>query len=206
LNKEDLRNKIRALKIEQFGNNDRDYILLSSMICDLCSTFIHYQNSTDISIYASKSASYEPETDKIINYSIAIGKHIYLPRCISSIKNLELLEIKNIEEDTELGTFGLREPKKNISLLPQSALLKKINLIIVPGLAFDIFGNRLGYGTGYYDNFLRDFLLVNKELIVVGFAFDFQVFSEEIPHTDRDSRVHYIITPQSIIKTKTLNF
>lgn len=203
MNKEDLRNKIRELKIEQFGNNDQDYILWSSMICDLCSTFIHYQNATDISIFASKSASYEPETDKIINYSIANEKHVYLPRCIPSTKNLELLEIKDLEKDTEIATFGLREPKRTFAVPSQIEILKKISLIIVPGLAFDIFGNRLGYGTGYYDNFLRDFLQINKELIIVGFAFDFQVFSKEIPHTDQDSRVHYIITPKMIIKTKS---
>jgi 5-formyltetrahydrofolate cyclo-ligase len=201
LNKEELRNKIRDLKIENFGNNDQDYILWSSNICDILSTFIHYQNATDIAIYVSKSATYEPETDKIINYSISIGKKVYIPRCITATRNLEFLEINDLEKDTEIATFSLREPKKDLQIPNQTSLLKKLTIIFVPGLAFDVFGNRLGYGSGYFDTFLMDFKKINKKVIVVALAFDFQVFTEEIPHTELDSRVDYIITPKSILKT-----
>jgi 5-formyltetrahydrofolate cyclo-ligase len=201
MNKEELRNKIRDLKIENFGNNDQDYILWSSNICDLLSTFIHYQNATEIAIYASKSATYEPETDKIINYSIEIGKKVYIPRCITSTRNLELLKIQDLEKDTELATFNLREPKKSLPLPNQLELQKQLTIVFVPGMAFDVFGNRLGYGSGYFDNFLRDLKKNNRKIIVIALAFEFQVFTEEIPHTDLDSRVDYIITSKSILKT-----
>jgi len=66
----------------------------------------------------------------------------------------------------------------------------KIDLILVPGIAFDVNGNRIGFGKGYYDTFLKR---ISKHATVLGICFQFQV-REKVPHTEWDVPVHTVIT------------
>lgn len=72
---------------------------------------------------------------------------------------------------------------------------KEIDLVVVPGIAFDVSGNRLGYGTGWYDKFLHR-LKAGAEL--VGLAFECQVV-EKVPNHPHDIQVHTIMTEERII-------
>ncbi len=85
------------------------------------------------------------------------------------------------------GSFGLLEPRADAP----SASLAEIGLVIVPGIAFDADGNRLGFGGGYYD-----VLLANPELRApsVAIAYDEQVV-EGVPHDERDRPVDAVVTP-----------
>jgi 5-formyltetrahydrofolate cyclo-ligase len=82
------------------------------------------------------------------------------------------------------GPYGIREPavKKPVSL-------KSLDLVIVPGLAFDAHGRRLGRGKGYYDCFLQK---IPKRVMAIGLAFDFQILPF-VPTTDLDRNVHKVI-------------
>jgi len=73
---------------------------------------------------------------------------------------------------------------------------RKLKLMLLPGLAFDPFGNRIGYGAGYYDNYLRKHLKDN--FLQIALAYDFQIL-ERINATDQDMRADMIITPSKII-------
>ena len=74
----------------------------------------------------------------------------------------------------------------------------KIDLIILPGVGFDLSGNRLGRGGGYYDRYLSN---LNRKTILVGVGYDFQLI-EEVPADRHDKRLSYIITNQGIKKAK----
>ena len=90
----------------------------------------------------------------------------------------------------ECGKFGLKEPSgANLALVP--------NIVLVPLLAFDRRGNRLGYGAGYYDAALRN-LRRRGAVTAIGIAFDEQEFPE-IPQEAQDETMDMILTPSRIV-------
>ncbi|GAB4279469.1 MAG: 5-formyltetrahydrofolate cyclo-ligase [Coriobacteriia bacterium] len=90
------------------------------------------------------------------------------------------------------GSFGLLEPSADAPLVYPEDL----DAIIVPGVAFDERGFRVGYGGGYYDRLLKS---VRGDCARIGLAFDEQVMPE-LPTDDHDERVHVIVTPTRIIR------
>lgn len=200
MEKEDLRNKIRQLKSKAFGNNDFDYYKLSEQMFNIIIKYPKYIKAQNIALFVSKKISSEISTDKLISTSIKNGKNVYVPRCITKTRDLEFLQIKNLDLDLEIGTFSLREPRKDIPIPDQTDLLKKLDIIFTPGMAFDKFGNRLGFGSAYYDKFLNRAKKINPRVQIIALAFDFQVFDEEIPNEEHDATVNFIITPTRIIE------
>lgn len=87
-------------------------------------------------------------------------------------------------------SYGPGEPATRVAVDPAS-----IDLIVVPGLAFDRAGNRLGYGGGHYDRFLRS---LPPPTIRVGMAFAEQIV-DEVPHGPGDEAVDLVVTPDQII-------
>jgi 5-formyltetrahydrofolate cyclo-ligase len=66
-----------------------------------------------------------------------------------------------------------------------------MDLLIVPGIAFDLHGYRLGHGMGYYDNFLRN----NGQMTVIGLAFDIQIIKTRfLPHSKYDVKIGNVVT------------
>ncbi len=128
-------------------------------------------------------------THEIINTWLSQGKQVCVPRVLKTKgKSMEAVKISSFEE-LEPGTYGVLEPtsgQKNI-VSPDS-----IDVVIVPGCAFDINRNRMGYGAGYYDRFLE---LISDNCLKVGVAFDFQIM-DEIPCEEHDIPMDIIITEQ----------
>lgn len=131
----------------------------------------------------------EVSTDEIVGQALDSDKSLVFPRV-----NGEALEFVAIESPTELisGAFGVKEPK-GCNVIP----VEKVDLIVVPGVAFDQKGHRLGYGRGYYDRALAK---CQSPCLKVGFAYDFQLV-EELPATDYDETLSMLIT-----ESQTLNF
>jgi len=91
------------------------------------------------------------------------------------------------------GSFGIPEPGADLPL----ANMEDINVMLVPGVAFDRKGNRLGYGKGYYDRLLAH---SSHKPLLIGISFD-ETLYDEIPAEPHDVRMDYIVTP-----TQTLSF
>ena len=92
------------------------------------------------------------------------------------------------EEMMRKGHFGIPEP--------QTPTHKGgIDLIIVPGVAFDRHGHRIGRGGGYYDRFL----LKHPASVKIGVCYDFQLRKHDLPHTWRDHKMNRVVTPQQTI-------
>lgn len=111
-----------------------------------------------------------------------------LPRVLGEGEMLECREFANAEQDLCEGTYGIREPDPDKCPLVS---LAEIKAIILPGLAFDKQGGRLGKGGGYYDRLLE---AAHPEALRVGVCFECQL-TPLVPTEAHDQRASLIITP-----------
>jgi len=121
------------------------------------------------------------------------GVRIAYPR----IEAPGVLGMYYVDHEMELvpGPFGLAQPSEHAAHAPHEC----IDAVIVPGVAFDVLGSRLGYGGGYYDRLLP---MMRRECVRIGVAFDEQVL-EHIPTEDHDECVDIVVTPARIIRPDT---
>lgn len=131
----------------------------------------------------------EVDTKEIIKYALNDGKVVAVPRCVENTRNMEFYIINSIK-DLEKGSFGVLEP--NIEKCKKLDDSTK-GLCIVPALAFDKRGYRLGYGKGYYDRFLSNFK--GKS---IGICY-FSCISERLPNGRYDKMVSSIVTEKGVI-------
>ncbi|HTB84740.1 MAG TPA: 5-formyltetrahydrofolate cyclo-ligase [Candidatus Sulfotelmatobacter sp.] len=100
--------------------------------------------------------------------------------------------VKNLETDIFSGKFGISEPVEGC----EEILLNEFDLVLVPGMAFDLSGNRLGRGRGFYDR-----ILAQASGIKCGVSHDFQLV-EQLPTEVHDVRVDFIFTPNRCVKRR----
>jgi len=135
----------------------------------------------------------EVDTLQIIKTALEEKKRIALPRVNRKTGSIEIYEIENLDEDLEEGSFGIREPKRN-----ESRRLKysDIDLVLVPGVAFDCHGSRIGYGGGHYD-----WLLKRTNATKIALAYEVQISCEDLPcEPHHDVCVDKIVTETRVIK------
>jgi 5-formyltetrahydrofolate cyclo-ligase len=101
--------------------------------------------------------------------------------------------VTDLETDIFTGKFGVSEPLPGCEVIP----LDRFDLVLVPGVAFDLDGNRLGRGRGFYDR-----ILAQASGVKCGVAYDFQLV-DDIPTESHDSKVNFIFTPSRCVKRKT---
>lgn len=125
-------------------------------------------------------------------------KEVFVPRVEGKNMNFYLITETSSLKRSE---FGVLEPDESHQI-PYTPGLRESSksLMLLPGLAFDRKGNRLGYGAGYYDRYLSKHS--SDSFIKVALAYDFQVL-ESITAEAYDIRVDYIVTPDRIINCCT---
>ena len=134
-------------------------------------------------IVAYYSLPDEVDTHSFIDELIAEGKTVYLPKVISD-EDMVLCRYTGAESLKE-GAFGIMEP-----VGAQIFADEAIDVVLVPGMAFDGDGNRLGRGKGYYDRFLKTLAVPRPQLI--GVCFDFQKV-EVVPTESTDVKVDVVV-------------
>lgn len=117
--------------------------------------------------------------------ALAEGKTLALPRYHAPTNTYAACMVRDLAADIRTGFYGIREPVEHC----QKLSLKQLDLILVPGVAFDAHGRRLGRGKGYYDR-----LLAGIDGIRCGVGFDEQVVPE-VPVAAHDISVNCILTP-----------
>lgn len=147
-----------------------------------------FQESQTVLLYISKDL--EVSTEDIIKECKKRKKRIAVPKCDSISFNMKFYYI-NLCGDLKKGIFGIYEPSEDICCEVED--LSK-GLCIVPGLCFDIYGYRLGYGKGYYDRFLSIF-----KGFKIGLCYS-NCINFKLPIDKYDKAVDVIITDENIKK------
>ena len=163
----------------------KEVIKKSEKILKKLSSLHEFKKAKTVMFYVSKDN--EVYTHDMIKDLIG-KKKIIVPVTDFKNKDLILSELKDFS-DLEPSYYGVLEPKKVRKVDPNN-----VDIVIVPGAAFDKKGNRIGYGEGYYDNFLRKI-----KALKIGLGFDFQVV-DEIKAEEFDVSVDVIVTEKEVIR------
>ncbi len=139
----------------------------------------------------------EVQTSEIIVDAMQHGKRVVVP--VTDVRNKQLILslLKNYPEDLAPGTWGIPEPKPE---LVQPVAPDEIDLVIVPGVAFDTVGNRLGYGGGYYDRFLPQ---TRKDAVLISLAYELQIRPNVYPD-EHDMPIHILVTEDRVLDFRHL--
>jgi 5-formyltetrahydrofolate cyclo-ligase len=113
-----------------------------------------------------------------------------LPAFDAATQSYAARRVTNLETDIFTGKFGVSEPLLECEPVP----LERFDVVLVPGMAFDVAGNRLGRGRGFYDR-----ILAGASGVKCGVTHDFQL-REKIPTEAHDAKVNFIFTPSRCVR------
>lgn len=181
-----LRNKILSIR-DSLNRNEKE-IMDNEIFNKLKNTEL-YKNARNIFIYISFSN--EINTINIIKKALEDKKDVFIPKIYKTNKSMKAIKLNSFD-DLKKNSMGILEPIDDSKYIEK----ENIDLIVVPGVVFDKDCNRIGYGGGYYDRYLKDIAYKNNKVVL---AYDLQVI-DKIESEEHDIKVDYIITNSKIIK------
>jgi 5-formyltetrahydrofolate cyclo-ligase len=144
------------------------------------------------SVLAYSSFGSELDTRDFLGRVIAMGRQLVLPRVDRTARRLRLHAVGDLDRDLAAGTWGIREPDPARC---REVTLSDVDFVLVPGVAFDVRGGRLGYGGGFYDRLLAD---AAPMLPCVAAAFALQVV-DAVPTEGHDRSMSALVTEHGTI-------
>ena len=175
--KDKIRENMRKLRREFSGKEEA-----SSLIAKKLMSMEEFIMAGHVCIYMS--AFGEVDTKEIISFCLECGKKVSVPK---SLPDGNLI-IGRYSDETKKGMFGIDEP---LEFVPVG--YGEPDVIIVPGIAFDKCGTRLGFGKGYYDRFLKA-----TRGFKIALAYDFQL-TDELPKDEHDVKMDAVVTENEIL-------
>jgi len=177
-----IRKKIlNLLKSQEEEDKRKNSLIILERLCKLP----EFATAHRILFYASFDG--EVETFEMMKQAQKLGKKVALPIILWENKTIVPALVNDLQEDLEPGKYGIKQPKETMKRISD---YNEIDMIVVPGVAFDTNRNRLGRGAGYYDRFLET---VPSSVFRVGLAFDFQII-DTFPKEQNDIPVDCVIT------------
>jgi 5-formyltetrahydrofolate cyclo-ligase len=185
--KSDIRKEING----KSGEFSKDEQLEKTMrVTDRLFAFANFLEAGIALLYIQKEC--EVSTEEIIKRCYAINKVVVLPSFHAEKHRMKLMKVDNPESDLKPGARGVLEPDADICKIVPIDL---IDIAIIPGIAFDEKGGRIGTGEGYYDRLIPKLSATTRK---VALAFENQIVSQ-IPMASHDKHVDIIITEKRII-------
>ena len=129
---------------------------------------------------------------------LARTKSWFLPRYAAERGAYTLVEVADADADLVRGRYGILEPRPELPELPESRWREL--LVLVPAVACDRFGVRLGRGGGYYDRILED-----PECRAAAVVYDCQLSAEALPREEHDRRMDWVVTENGVIECGNRN-
>lgn len=165
---------------------DKD--LHSYTICGKFVTLPAYEAARTVMWYVD--AGSEVRTRHSLPDALKGGKRVVVPWCIVETNELALFHLEDMSELVE-GAYKILEPKPELRKLHDKRVRpEELDLVMVPGTAFDLQGGRMGQGKGYYDRLLAS---ARPDAPLVALAFDCQIF-DEIPVAPHDVFMDRVLT------------
>lgn len=184
--KEAVRKKFRAVR-DRLPESYRQ--AASGRIAERLMRTPEFKRSKMVAIYLSKGS--EVDTFPLLKKVYSLRKTAAAPRVNERMTGLDFFQIKRGLKDCRLGFYSIWEPNERCPGVNP----RKIDLVIVPGVAFDRKGHRLGYGKGYYDRFLKGI----PGTPAVGLTYE-KTFTRSLPHDRGDVPVSCVITETKICR------
>jgi 5-formyltetrahydrofolate cyclo-ligase len=175
-----LRKQIRE-QLKTLAPNQR--ATASAQACALLEQQTVWRRASLIFFYAPTAE--ELDIWRLVQDSLAAGKTVALPRFDSATQRYVACQITDMARDLSEGQYGIREPGAHCIAVPPN----RLDMILVPGVAFDVHGRRLGRGKGFYDQ-----MLASVRGTTCGVAFDEQIV-DAIPVEPHDIHLNCILTP-----------
>jgi len=199
-NENNLKNTIRKTILSQRENLKlEEQLILGKKIIDNFTESIYFKTKNfkgkNISLFNSIKG--EPDLSRLRDFLIEKDANCFYPVTLSNEIVMSPYLPGPGETQFSKGRLGINEPplddyKFNI-----------MDIVFIPGIAFDISGNRIGFGKGYYDKYLSKYPL-DKRPFIIALVYDFQLL-EEIPSKSHDIPVDLIVTDKRTIKNRSGN-
>lgn len=148
-----------------------------------------YEEAHNILLYAD--FNHEVMTRELFENAIFQKKRVYFPKCNPEDGTMEFYQVVSIKQ-LEHGYMGIFEPESD-ERYRFVYHKEEDSLVIVPGVAFDMNGYRIGYGKGYYDKYLKD----KRQLTCMALSFSSQIV-DEIPNDTHDIKMDKVVTEEII--------
>ena len=175
-----MKNELRKISLEKRKNLSTD--LLSKKIIANLITLEEYKKAKNILCYYP--LKYEVQTQECLNDN---SKNWFLPR----VNNLDLEFCHYNKDELKIGAYGILEP-----IGPKISTLRNMDMAIIPAVAADINGYRIGYGKGYYDRFLSSFDYPILKVIVI---YSELIYPNIFPN-EYDKKSDIIVTDKEILR------
>lgn len=167
---------------------DKDEV--STRIVDRFMGLPEYESAKTVMFYVDVRD--EVRTRQALPAALASGKRIVVPYCLDG--ELELFWLQDMEE-LELGMYKILEPKAEMRTVASKKLQPEdLDLVMVPGVAFDRNGGRTGHGKGYYDKLLQH---ARKDAPLIALSFECQLF-DKIPAESHDIYMDKVVTEDAV--------
>jgi 5-formyltetrahydrofolate cyclo-ligase len=185
-------------RIREQAHQDRNALpnkdALSQEICATLVTLSEYAGAKTVMYYVDVRS--EVRTRHYLPTALSQGRTIVVPYCVGN--ELELFRLNSMDE-LVVGKYKILEPKPELRELAEKRVeVAELDLIVVPGVAFDRTGARMGHGFGYYDRLLEHARL---DTPLIALAFECQLFPK-IPTQAHDVFMDKVITEKAVYNGK----
>lgn len=177
-----LRNNKPAMQLDYF----------SSQVSQRLFRVQEFENARTVSMYLHTGS--EVRTGEILAWCIAREKRVIVPVTDRANRRLVFSELTVPEKELRVGALGILEPKPEFL---RTVSLEEAQIALVPAIAWDLRGYRIGYGGGYYDRSINS---LRNHVLTIGLAYEFQIV-KEIPRTRYDRPVDKLVTERRVIAT-----
>ncbi|KAL1702670.1 hypothetical protein EV121DRAFT_209502 [Schizophyllum commune] len=201
--------KLKALSVAEISQQ-------SEAIASRVLALPAFKESRRISCYMSMPTS-EVVTTSLVNSILDHGKTLFIPRIsVETPGHMDFLQLHGREDlgSLKAETWGIKEPDLHWLGNPRQSALQApgIDVILVPGVAFDRSMSRLGHGKGYYDKFISTYVETGNKRPLLGMSISlaFALALREqicensaVPVTPHDWKMDMIITPDEVIQSQS---
>lgn len=190
----DLKNKIRKEMVEKRDGLSEEAVQEKSRsIKEKLFSLKRFRDAGLVMFYSSFKN--EVATGAMISDAISLKKKIALPVTLKKDSMIKPYMVNDPARDCIPGVFGISEPNRDIC---KEADAGEIDMIVVPGLAFDRKGYRIGFGAGFYDRFIHS---IEPHVFCAGLAYEIQV-TDSVPKEEYDERMDVVITEENIYEVR----